>query len=206
MNRTALPPGLGYDQLDLALRRELEGGEFVRWQSRPIARIRLSSFLIWVFAIPWTAFSVFWTVMAFHAMDDQSLGSTWGWIFPLWGTPFIAIGLAMLASPFMPLLTARRTLFAITDRRVIELRLWRSLNVSSLTAERIGTMRREERRDGSGMVGVLRREWTDSDGDHREDWMRIGDVPNVREVESLLRRLAQRAAYPQEESGTEALA
>lgn len=200
MDRTVAQPGLGYDKLDLALRRELEMGEFVRWQARPLARIRLSSFFMWVFAIPWTAFSVFWTAMAFHAMDEDAMGSAWGWIFPLWGTPFIAVGLAMLSGPFLPLFTARRMLFAITDRRVIEITFLRTLTVSSLAAHQIGTMRRQERRDGSGMVGILRREWTDSDGDNRQDWMRIGDVPNVREVESQLRRLAQSATRPTDDA------
>jgi len=194
MERPTTPTVPGQDPLDRALRHELERGEIVRWQGRPLARIALSSFLIWIFAVPWTAFSVFWTAMAFHAMDAEALGSTWGWIFPLWGTPFIAIGVKMLSAPFAPLFTARRTLYAITDRRVIEIKLWRSLDVSSVEAARIGSMQRKERKDGSGTVGILRRAWTDSDGDQRTDWLRIGEVPQVRDVERRLRELAGQGA------------
>ena len=61
MNLTA--PGL--DPLEQALQRELRSGERVLWRGRRLPRVAWEGLFIWVFAIPWTAFSLFWTVTAF---------------------------------------------------------------------------------------------------------------------------------------------
>ena len=52
------------DPLDLALKRELRSGERVIWKGHQLARISAKAFGIYLFAIPWTAFALFWTMMA----------------------------------------------------------------------------------------------------------------------------------------------
>ncbi len=51
-------------RLDLALSRELRVGERVQWSGMKLARVEWTHFGIYAFAIPWTAFSLFWTFMA----------------------------------------------------------------------------------------------------------------------------------------------
>ena len=48
----------------MALHRELREGEKVVWQGMKLARVEPKGFAIYFFAIPWTAFSLFWTAMA----------------------------------------------------------------------------------------------------------------------------------------------
>ena len=51
-------------RLRQALERELQPGESLVWHGWQLARIDPRSFLIYVFAVPWTAFALMWTVLA----------------------------------------------------------------------------------------------------------------------------------------------
>ncbi|TIX51475.1 hypothetical protein [Alteraurantiacibacter aquimixticola] len=184
------------DPLDLALRRELQPGERVLWQGKPLPRVALGGFALWLFAVPWTAFSVFWTAMAYAGAssdmaDDAGLLA---YAFPLFGVPFILIGLGMMSVPFLPLIFARRMLFAVTDRRLLQLRLGRSsLITKSVDADRIGSMERREGRDGAGTLKVEIGSSIDSDGDRRTEHFNIGEVPQVMQVEDRVREMLELA-------------
>ena len=96
------PLAQGRDQLELALERELEAGERVRWKGRGMLQEALTRFALYLFAIPWTAFALFWTAMAWSATGamDENAGFL-SYAFPLFGLPFIAVGIFMLATPFL---------------------------------------------------------------------------------------------------------
>ena len=64
------------DPLKLALERELHGNERVLWSGKQLARVSWGGLAIWLFAVPWTAFAVFWTVMAKPGTARVSCGST----------------------------------------------------------------------------------------------------------------------------------
>jgi hypothetical protein len=51
--------------LDSILRRELMPGERLLWSGRSQPGKLKAAFAIWFFAIPWTAFALFWEAMAF---------------------------------------------------------------------------------------------------------------------------------------------
>jgi hypothetical protein len=119
------PSAVGTDALPRHLRdavhAELAAGETVLWAGQPDpARSMRSSLGIVFFGVPWTAFSVFWTVMAF-AMTRQANGTpaAFGILFPLFGVPFILVGFGMLLSPRGASSRARATAYAVTDRRVL---------------------------------------------------------------------------------------
>ena len=81
------------------LENELDEGETVVWVGRPSTRRMLWRALpIVLFAIPWTAFAIFWTFGAagFKVPDFQQGFD----FFPLFGIPFILIGLGMFSSPY----------------------------------------------------------------------------------------------------------
>ncbi|WP_054529058.1 PH domain-containing protein [Erythrobacter sp. SG61-1L] len=185
------------DPLNALLRQELQPGERILWQGRPLGRFRPASLVMWLFAIPWTAFALFWTGMAWTATQAVPDAGGWGlidWVFPLFGLPFVLVGFGMLASPFLAPLRARRTLFAITDQRVLRLQKAGKLDVQSLPVSRVGGLQRTESRDGSG---TLRIELADrAPGDARSGSFELPDIPNVRMVESRLREAMDRAARP----------
>jgi len=110
MDLTAPPAA---DPLMIALERELQPGERVLWSGKRLARVNTGGFAIWLFAVPWTAFALFWTVMAATGADalSDTVGPV-GWAFALFGLPFVAVGLGTLVLPVLPLLGAGSTLFA----------------------------------------------------------------------------------------------
>lgn len=105
------------------INNEVSSGEKLLWWGQPEAmRQVLASFAIWLFAIPWTAFACFWVVMASQSVlhGKHSLGPM-AWAFPLFGLPFILIGLGMLLMPFSAWLKMRSTYYLLTDKRLVVL-------------------------------------------------------------------------------------
>lgn len=188
------------DPIQLALKRELRPGERIIWSGQPIARINKSAFGIWLFAIPWTVFSVLWTAAAsipFFSFagsgSDNELGA-FAIFFPLFGVPFVAVGIGMLSMPFLPLYLARKTIFAITDQRLIRLTLSKRLKSETIPANRIGIIKRDEGRDGAGTAKVATKVGRDSDGDQTLETFDIGEVDNIMMVENAIHELVRRGA------------
>ena len=101
MDLTAPPqPDRVDTSLGLALERELEPGERILWSGKQLARLNLAGFAIWLFAVPWTAFALFWMAMAATGVRETEGAGALAWAFPLFGLPFVAAGIAMLAAPF----------------------------------------------------------------------------------------------------------
>lgn len=190
-------------RLRLALERELHGGEAVVWHGWQLARLELRSFGLYVFAIPWTAFSLLWTTMATLAMAHSGdEGPGWiGWAFPMFGLPFVGVGLWMLARPFLPLMQKGRVLYVVTDHRVLKLSLWRELEVQTVPAGRIGYTLRHEQRDGTGRLQIAVRVGKDSDGDRQIEFFEIGNVADVIGAQEALNRIAATTPRPPAASG-----
>lgn len=180
-------------RLELALTHEMRDGEEVAWQGMKLARIEPKGFAIWLFAIPWTAFSLFWTAMASLATvaTDDSVGIL-GWAFPLFGTPFILIGLGMLAMPFVPYFQRGRILFAVTNQRVLQLEMGRDLTVKSIPASRIGDIVRRESGDGTGSVEIALSGAIMGVNSRRTTEMTLGRVDDIRGAYAAVLELSQR--------------
>lgn len=176
-----------------ALERELGPDEAVRWHGWQLGRVDPRHFLIYVFAVPWTAFSLMWTVLAASAVGAPGIGLV-GVAFPLFGLPFIAVGGWMLSRPFVPLWQRGRVLYVVTDKRVLKLAVGRDLTVSTVPAERIGLAERQEQRDGSGTITLAVKIGRDSDGDKQTENFAIGPVADV--------KAAQGAIYAVERGGS----
>lgn len=179
-----LPP-----DLDWIARAELAPEETVEYAAQPNAgRAVLRSFGVWAFAIPWTAFSLFWTFAAAGGLSGD-WPSGIGWAFPLFGLPFVVIGLMMLASPLFAWRKARRSLCVVTDRRAIlfEATGFRDIGVRSFTPEALRDVRRTERPDGSGDLLFTA---TDAPGTAPVGFL---NVPDVRLAEAAVNVLAATA-------------
>jgi hypothetical protein len=188
-------PDSSQSRLDLALNRELRAGERIRWQGKQLARISVRGFGIYLFAIPWTAFALFWMVMAaggVSAFENEGAG-VMAWAFPLFGLPFVVIGLAMLAAPFWPIFQSGKIIYAVTNERVIKIALGRGLDVKSLPAHRIGLVDRHERRDGSGSLKIAVGIGTDSDGDKTTEYFELGEAEDILGAHDEIAKLGQSA-------------
>ncbi len=182
------------NQLLLALDRELRDDEQVLWQAMQLARLERQSFGMYFFAIPWTAFALLWTTVAAAGVSTiGSEGPGWiAWAFPLFGLPFILVGLGMLAAPFTPWLQQGRVLYAITNQRVLRLSLHRELVVKALPAGRIGLIERRESRDGTGVLKMAVKVGKDSDGDARTEFFEVGRIADVMGAHAAINRLTAR--------------
>ena len=191
---SSLPP-----ELDTRVRSELRDGERLLWVGQPNpGRFARQAIPLVLFGIPWTAFSVFWMVAA-SGILFAGFGAAGGFgaffvCFPLFGLPFVLIGLWMLSSPYWYRRQARQTCYALTDRRAI---LWQastfgSISVRSYGPEALGKIHRTERPDGGGdlifeeIITIGR----DSDGGTTRNTTRRGflAIDEVRRIEELLRK------------------
>lgn len=169
--------------------RELDPGERVVWYDMPIPRfftpLTTGTF---IFAIPWTAFAIFWIMGASgFKLPDFSEGSSF---FPLFGVPFVLVGLGLLSSPIWAYRKAFRTVYVITDRRAITFIGGRTTTIRSYPPSRLQEIYRKERRDGSGDVVITHKAWRDSDGDRQSEELGFLRVRNPKEVEQMLKQLA----------------
>lgn len=131
----------------------LADGETLLWQGRPDSRIEWSSLLSVesAFGLFFTGFSVFWIVGArmITAMIGQSGGMEVVFaLFPLFGIPFLLVGLYMVAGRlFWDAYLRARTWYALSDRAAYIARETRGKR--SLKRYPIDTMQAPELIDGS---------------------------------------------------------
>jgi hypothetical protein len=114
--------------------------------------------------------------------------------FPLFGIPFVLVGLGMLTAPIWMRARARQVCYALTDRRAIvwEPRFFRGVEVRSYGPAQLGKIRRTEYPDGSGDL-VFEEVITfgrNSEGYTTTNRQRHGFlcIANVRQIEELLRK------------------
>ena len=177
-----LPP-----RFDAALRAQLLPGERVLWSAQPRARKQGLVFLIWLFAIPWTVFALFWTWMAATPLrQGQHFGGYIEYGFPLFGLPFILIGLGMLATPFRLLLRARRVVYALTDSRVIRLYAGRDTKVESIQIDQVGQIDAQHDADGYGRLSIATTPLSDLNRDRRAGAFILLGIPDSRRLERLM--------------------
>ena len=175
---------------------ELASGERLLWSGQPAARpFVLKTLPIVVFGIPWTAFAIFWTVAAsgliFHTSSKPPI------FFPLFGLPFVAIGVAMLSSPIRAIGKARRIVYVLTDRRAVIFERRRATRIRSFGPKELARAHRRQRRDGSGDVLFSDEPDVppfqgDSERPQREVVGFLG-IPDVQAVERMVRDVARKA-------------
>lgn len=184
------------------VRGELEPGERIVWSGMPRrAFFTKASTGAFFFGIPWTAFAIFWTLTAGAGtwfMSGFSLFS----LFPLFGVPFILIGLAMLSSPLVAYFKSGKTVYVITDRRAISFIGGRETEIRSYTPEMLGNVYRRERKNGRGDVIIEHRRWRDSDGDKQSEEIGFFRVSEPKEVERLLKELGRPHRRAEKDTGS----
>jgi hypothetical protein len=117
------------------------------WTARPglgLALRATDAFLI-PFSLLWCGFAVFWeaTVLRVHAPL----------VFPIFGSVFVAVGLYFVFGRFLADAWARRrTLYAVTDRRIVIVSGVLRRQVRSLFLEGLAEVNLTARRNGKGTL------------------------------------------------------
>jgi len=174
--------------------RELQPAERIIWMEQPMpGRYARSMWPIVLFGVPWTAFAVFWTVGAGIGTMRSNAPGIFS-VFPLFGLPFVLIGIGMLSSPWWARRSARRSVYVITDRRAIIFRSgWRgAMNVRSFEPAHLTDLQRKQYQDGSGDLILARDYRRDSDGDRMTTNVGFIAVRDAKAVEEMVRALSRR--------------
>lgn len=169
------------------VKTELQPGETVRWTGSPsfMGMLRTQLFPI-IFAI---ALSCFCTPLLLSALSEPFLKHI-GWNSLSLITWFVAIGfgLCLLGNAVWNTLAVWRTVYAVTDRRILIISdlWWR--HVLAMAPNAINTIERNERSNGRGSI-TFRRETVDT-GDEPTtttvSFVGVRDVRNAaREIENL---------------------
>jgi len=135
--------------------RQLEPGERIQWMEQPVPRFFTpASTGMFFFGIPFTAFAVFWMCGAsgFKRPDFSKGGFSF---FPLFGVPFLLIGIGMLLSPLWARRKGLKTVYAITDRRAITCDGGWTTTIRFYTPDQLKNMYRKEKKDGTGDVVLI---------------------------------------------------
>ena len=171
------------------VRRELEPGEMIRWIGQPIPRffspISIGTAL---FGIPWLAFAIFWTCGAagFKVPDFSRGGFA---LFPLFGVPFILIGIGLVLSPVWAYRRSLKTVYVITGFRAITFDVGWTTTIRSYRPAQLQNVFRKEKKDGSGDVVLGQSVWTDSDRDRRSMDVGFMNIREAKRVERLIQEL-----------------
>lgn len=174
---------------------QLDSGERLLWSGSPSPRAAAVSALPAVlFGLPFAAFACFWIAIAWRATSQHAAGGMFP-LFPLFGLPFLLVGMLIVFAPLWSSLGARGTVYAVTDRRAMIITSAGMRGVQSYTHDDLSDITLMEGKDGTGSVFFAARSMPSSRG--YTTTLRVGfiGIPEARHVEQLIRsQLKDRAA------------
>lgn len=178
-----------------AVKRETQGTA-VHWVGQSDPRTAFwKTTLIWLFAVPWTVFAVGWELAVLGALFSSASNSMspalhtgFAIVFPLWGLPFIAVGLAMLSAPFWVARACRNTAHVITANELMNVGVngRGTVTVKRTRIREVCGTERTEKANGFGTLKITTGWHKDSDGDKVENAETWVGIPDVRQVEAIL--------------------
>lgn len=181
-------------QVESRIAREIGAGEHLLWSGRPRQGIifRSTDALFVPFSLMWGGFAIFWEVMVVRTGAP--------FFFKLWGIPFVLVGLYMIVGRFFTEPRQReRTVYAVTNERVIVISGLLKEKVTSLNIASLSDISLSEQSDGSGTVffgpshpymGFATSGWP---GSRQYMPATFDGIPNARAVYETIRQ-AQKAA------------
>lgn len=135
------------------IQKELDAGETLLWSGIPKQGtiLRGSDALMIPFSLLWGGFAIYWEVMALSISQENADSASM--IFPIFGLPFVAVGLYMIFGRFIH--DARRranTFYGLTDQRAIIVSGLFSKAVKSLNLSSLSDLSLNESGDKSGTI------------------------------------------------------
>ena len=184
----------------LRAQSELQSGESLYWTgSADPTRSAVSAIPAALFGIPFAGFALFWISQAYRATSSMTSSSHNSFasgfkVFPLFGLPFLLIGLAIVLAPLWAFLSGGKTVYAITNQRVMIITGGNTRSVKSLTPADIVSVEHRERPDGSGDIVLLTNAVMRSNNNYTSQVkVALCGIPNVKQVaQQVLTLHAQR--------------
>jgi hypothetical protein len=181
---------------------ELQSGESLYWTgTADPARAALTALPAAIFGIPFAGFALFWISQAYHATNAMSKSShnafTSGFqVFPLFGVPFLLVGVGIILAPLWAFLKGGSTVYAVTNQRVMVITGTSTRSVKSFTPADILSVEHRERPDGSGDIVLVTNAMTRGNNNFVSPVkVALCGVANVKQVaQQVLALHAQRTA------------
>jgi hypothetical protein len=164
----------------LRAQSELQSGESLYWTGTADPnRAAISALPAAFFGIPFAGFAVFWISQAYRATSDMSRSTTNSFahgfrVFPLFGIPFLIVGLGIVLAPLWAFLRGGNTVYAITNGR--------TRTVKSVTPADIVSIDHRERPDGSGDIIILTTGTIRTNNSTSQVKVALFGIPNVKQV------------------------
>jgi hypothetical protein len=186
----------------LRAQSELQSGESLYWTgTADPGRAALGALPAAIFGIPFAGFALFWITQAYHATSAMSKSShnafTSGFqVFPLFGVPFLLVGVGIILAPLWAFLRGGSTVYAVTNERVMVITGTSTRSVKSFTPADILSVEHRERPDGSGDIVLVTNAMTRGNNNFVSPVkVALCGVPNVKQVaQQVLALHAQRTA------------
>lgn len=193
-------------RLEQLIQRDLLPDESLHWVGQPDPSVLFSQADIYLipFSLLWGGFAIFWETMVITSMIHQPAGSPIGIILPLFGIPFVLLGLYFIAGRFLvKRLRRRHTCYAVTSKRLIIKQTLGQGSLESIYLTDIPAITESYRADGSGTIrfgsGSGSTIYGDDSGMEFFSSIRgyspaptFRDIPNAREVIMLIRSLKEK--------------
>jgi len=135
------------------IQQQLDAEEHLLWCGKPRdgIRFRLNDVFLIPFSLVWCGFAIFWEIMALTAIA-KAHGPA-GAVFPLFGIPFVLLGLYFVFGRFLVEAKSReRMTYAVTDQRVIIIKSFFGRTIKSLSLKTLSDVSLTEHSDGSGII------------------------------------------------------
>lgn len=186
-------------EIQSKINQELKRGEVVKWAGQPnlekfLGKAMAGRFLIWLFFIPWTVFSVFWIAGAAGFKIPDFSQPSFELFFPLFGVPFLLIGIFGLASPFfLPFFLKKKAasmVYLITNLRAVIIQGTKTTTYKSYYPKQLTNLERTENPDGSGTIIFVKDDGETNIQNKKFKGEGFWAIENVKKVASLLEDLA----------------
>ena len=203
---SAQPPDQTAFQAERLAKSSLEGGEQLLWYGQPVPSQSFRAGLPFLFfSIPWTAFAIFWVMGAAQPILGALAKGETDWeklipmaLFPLFGVPFIGIGLSLFRKPWTLAREAARTVYVLTNNRALILKETGKYRFEAFPLAKLrGNIHLRERR--SGMGDIVFRAYTDDEDQRRSKgkhalYPGFLGLPNAAEVHKKIGRAIEVSA------------
>ncbi len=172
-------------------RTEVKRGERLVWADRAVRRRPgLGSWRVIIVGLAFAGFGLLWILMAWAA--TAAADDLWRF-FPLFGVPFVMIGVAIATAPFWLGSIGSSTVYGLTDQRVFMMYGKRMRIVRSTELGKMGDLLMNEQLSGVGDItfaDVLQ----STSGERGYRVLGLFGIPDVKRVRDLIEREKARAA------------
>ena len=128
------------------IKTQLSRGEKLLWSGQPRQGLLLRSadVIMIPFSLLWGGFAIFWELGAIRTGDP---------FFMLWGIPFVAIGLYMIAGRFLVDARQRaKTFYGVSNERILIVSGMLKQKVDSLNLRTLTNLSLSEEKDSEGTI------------------------------------------------------